>query len=213
MASYINQNHSLTLQRFSLHLRSQSTKQSYKDELFAPCHAMQACSSNLMFYDHAEGAVVEYPYPMSGGRFINPAGMSKYLERHRQVFECWCSLLLPNVPVFVAIWTMTHRPYTSCDKCGLNVSLDEIFETTSMTADYPSFDKNGATMPASSPMSKFAAHRLATQPRQHGSRRHHSTVGYLATAVTPESNNSNSKIMNESTCALVKPPFDIQVAM
>ncbi|KAF8576789.1 hypothetical protein K439DRAFT_1622601 [Ramaria rubella] len=197
MAPYINQNRSLTLQRFSLCLRAQAPEQSYKDELFAPCCAMQAHSSNLVFYDCAEGAVVEYPYPMSGGRFINPVRISKYLECRHQVFECWCGLLSPDVPVFIAIRTTTHGLYASCDKCGLN--------------DYPSFDKHGVTMPTSSPMSGFAAHGLAPQPRWHGSRRRHSTVGYLAAAVTLESNSSNSKITNESTCALVKPPFNIQV--
>ncbi|KAF8581005.1 hypothetical protein K439DRAFT_1619371 [Ramaria rubella] len=149
---------------------------------------------------------------MSGGHFINPAGISKYLKHRRQVFKCWCGLLSPDVPVFVAIRTTTHRSYASCDKCGLNVSLDEKFETTSMTVDYPSFNKNGVTMPASSPMSGFAAHGLAPQPRWHSLRHRHSTVGYLATGRTAESNSPISKIAYQSPNTLIKPPFNVQVA-
>ncbi|KAF8592568.1 hypothetical protein K439DRAFT_1610348 [Ramaria rubella] len=173
------------MHRFSLCLRAQDPEyaQSYKDELFAPCLAMQARSPNLVFYYHAEGAVVEYPYPMSGGCFIDPAGISKYLERRRQAFEC----------------------------CP--VSLDEKYETTSMTVAYPSFDKHSATMPASSPMSGFAAHGLAPQPRRQTGRRHCSTLGYLATVITPDSNSPISEITYQSLYALIKPPFDLQVGL
>ncbi|KAF8582841.1 hypothetical protein K439DRAFT_1617971 [Ramaria rubella] len=65
------------------------------------------------------------------------------------------------------------------------VALDEKYETTSMTADYPSFDKHSATMPAFSPMSGFAAHGLAPQPRRQTGRCRRLTVGYLATVITP----------------------------
>ncbi|KAF8584575.1 hypothetical protein K439DRAFT_1616563 [Ramaria rubella] len=97
---------------------------------------------------------------MSGGYFINLAGISKYNERHHQAFECWCDLLSPDTPMFVELRKTAHGSYASCDECGLNFSLNEKFQTTSMTADYPAFDKHGhesTTMPASSPMAGLSA--------------------------------------------------------
>ncbi|KAF8588891.1 hypothetical protein K439DRAFT_1613230 [Ramaria rubella] len=94
---------------------------------------------------------------MSGGFFINPAGISKYNEHRRQAFECWCGLLSPDTPMFVELRKTAHGSYASCDECGLNFSLDEKFQTTSMTADFPAFDKHGPTMPASSPMAGLSA--------------------------------------------------------
>ncbi|KAF8582999.1 hypothetical protein K439DRAFT_1634770 [Ramaria rubella] len=60
-------------------------------------------------------------------------------------------------------------------------------------------------MPASSPMSGFAAHGLAPQARRNGLRRRRSTVGYLATGGTPG-------IIRLVAFGLVEPPFDIQAS-
>ncbi|KAF8587724.1 hypothetical protein K439DRAFT_770822 [Ramaria rubella] len=206
MAPYINKNRSVTMCHFSLQLHQQATDyvQSYKDELFAPCLTMQARSPNSVFYDRAEGAVVEYPYPMLGGHLINPGGISKYLEQRRQAFKCWCGLLSPDVPVFIELWTMSQGSYASCEKCGLNVSLDEKFQTTSMTADYPLLDKNAAAMPTSSPMSIFAAHGLAPQARRNGLRRRHSMVRYLATGGTPEKSRMRAPMVSLSPPSISK---------
>ncbi|KAF8583184.1 hypothetical protein K439DRAFT_1634614 [Ramaria rubella] len=71
---------------------SQQYPQPCRDKLFATCLKMQSKSPNLVFYDCVQGAVAEYPYPMSAGRLISPAGISKYNERRKQAFECWFSL-------------------------------------------------------------------------------------------------------------------------
>ncbi|KAF8573964.1 hypothetical protein K439DRAFT_1624692 [Ramaria rubella] len=170
MAPYTKNNRFITMRRFSQRIQEQLQgeappyPQSYKSELFSPCLALQAQSPNFVFYDRAQGAVVEYPYPMSGGYFINLAGISKYKECRRQAFECWCGLLSPDTPMFVELRKTAHGSYASCDECGLNFSLDEKFQTTSMTADYPAFDKHAPTMPVSSPMAGLSAGGPPPQP-------------------------------------------------
>ncbi|KAF8580242.1 hypothetical protein K439DRAFT_1619952 [Ramaria rubella] len=159
MAPYTKNNRFLTMCRFSQRIQEQLQDeappypQSYKNELFSPCLALRTQSPNFVFYDHAQGAVVEYPYPMSGGYFINPAGISKYNERRRQAFECWCGLLSPDTPMFVELRKTAHGSFASCDECGLN-------------SDYPAFDKHGPTMPASSPMAGLSAGGPPPQPIQ-----------------------------------------------
>ncbi|KAF8576066.1 hypothetical protein K439DRAFT_1623119 [Ramaria rubella] len=91
-------------------------------------------------------------------------------------FECWCELLSPEVPVFVELKKIRRGSYTICHECGLNILLDEKLYTCSMMVDYPAFDKNGATMPASSPTS--VSHAAGRQSVQRTRRR--STLSHLA---------------------------------
>ncbi|KAF8590818.1 hypothetical protein K439DRAFT_1611741 [Ramaria rubella] len=142
IVSAIRANHT---RRHSLHLQ-------YTQELFAPCLEFQYRSSNLVFYDRSQGGVVEFPYPMSGGRRIIPTGILGYNERRRQAWECFCGLLSPELPAFVKIDNTTNGTIGSCDDCGLydtdelftSVSFDDKHDTATTTADYPAFDRYGA---------------------------------------------------------------------
>ncbi|KAF8583772.1 hypothetical protein K439DRAFT_1617221 [Ramaria rubella] len=99
-------------------------------------------------------------------------GIGKYNECRHQAFECWCGLLLPEVPVFVKLKKIGRGSYAICHE----FLLDEKLYTCSMTADYPVFNKNGATMPASSPTS--VSHAAGGQSVQHT--RRCSTLSHLA---------------------------------
>ncbi|KAF8584859.1 hypothetical protein K439DRAFT_1616354 [Ramaria rubella] len=120
IVSAIRANHTC---QCSLHLQ-------HAQELFMPCLQFQYRSPNLVFYDHSQGGVVGFPYPMLGGCHIIPTGILEYNERCCQAWECFCGLLSPELPAFVKINNTTDGTIGSCNDCRLY--------------DYPVFDCYGA---------------------------------------------------------------------
>ncbi|KAF8573301.1 hypothetical protein K439DRAFT_1643100 [Ramaria rubella] len=161
------------------HQSSQQYPRPYRDKLLAACLKMQSKSPNLVFYDHVQGAVAEYPYPMSAARLISLAGISKYNECRRQAFECWCGLLSPETPTFLRLQNMKEQgAFAFCAECGLNVSLDEKYQTATMAADYPPFEEYGATMPATLPSNAAVQNPMRSSLGRSKGTRQCSTVGY-----------------------------------
>ena len=57
--------------------------------------------------------------PMSGGWWIMPEGIIGYNKWHCQVWECWCGLILPNMPSFLQMIRSKYGTYGECEECGL----------------------------------------------------------------------------------------------